>query len=197
MFIYSVDYKTTGPPPSTFPRATVSEDYLPVSGTITWDNGDSSDKYITITVINDLIYEKDNEIFTLYFSNPHPSSFISSERTVQWVNILVIGPNDEPIIDCVVSEFPDEWSACAMTCKEGGVKYRYRDILVSPQNGGSVCPVLEEKTSCQKSFNLGNGISSFENSTFGYISDGKGKYDANQGTYYIYIYIYIFIYIFF
>eukprot|EP01012_Entosiphon_sulcatum_P049575 TRINITY_DN6820_c0_g1_i6.p1 TRINITY_DN6820_c0_g1~~TRINITY_DN6820_c0_g1_i6.p1 ORF type:complete len:7637 (+),score=112.47 TRINITY_DN6820_c0_g1_i6:5459-28369(+) len=51
-------------------------------------------------------------------------------------------------IDCVVSSWT-EWDTCSASCG-GGYRKRSRTIVTSSQNGGHVCPVLEEQEACNK-----------------------------------------------
>ncbi|XP_002130880.2 complement component C6 isoform X1 [Ciona intestinalis] len=53
-----------------------------------------------------------------------------------------------PKINCVVSSWAS-WGACSKSCSSGTV-IRTRKITTHPQNGGSGCPLLEEKSSCNK-----------------------------------------------
>jgi hypothetical protein len=50
--------------------ATAGEDYTATSGTLTWTDGDSSDKSITVPILNDSIYYEGDESFTITLSNP-------------------------------------------------------------------------------------------------------------------------------
>ncbi len=47
--------------------ATAGSDYTAKSGTLTWSNGDSADKYFDVVITNDSIYEG-NETFTISLS---------------------------------------------------------------------------------------------------------------------------------
>jgi len=59
----SVDYATSDT------SATAGEDYVATSGTLTWADGDQSEKTITIEIIDDAI-EENNENFSVLLGNP-------------------------------------------------------------------------------------------------------------------------------
>ena len=49
-------------------------------------------------------------------------------------------------MDCEVGDW-SEWSDCSATCG-GGTKTRGRGVVQEAENGGAVCPALEEEGSC-------------------------------------------------
>ena len=49
-------------------------------------------------------------------------------------------------VDCEVEDW-SEWSDCSATCG-GGTKTRGRGVVQAAENGGAVCPALEEKEPC-------------------------------------------------
>jgi hypothetical protein len=82
--------------------ATADVDYKSTSGTLTWDNGDISDKFIDLEIINDDILEN-SEQFILRFENPSPPEFLSTSFAELLISI--VGPNDLPVIHCLTSNF--------------------------------------------------------------------------------------------
>lgn len=79
----SVNYATTAD------TATVGTDYYDVSGTLTWADGDTSDRTITVPIRPDLINES-NETFTLTLSNIVGGT-LDSGSAVATVSILDAG----------------------------------------------------------------------------------------------------------
>jgi hypothetical protein len=69
--------------------ATAGTDYTPVSGTLIWGDGDSSDKTFTVPVIDDSITEQD-ETLNLALSNPTNGAALGSPGTA----VLTIKDND-------------------------------------------------------------------------------------------------------
>merc|ERR1719447_1972431 len=53
---------------------------------------------------------------------------------------------DQCPADCEVEDW-SSWSDCSATCG-GGTKTRGRGVVQEAENGGAVCPALEEKESC-------------------------------------------------
>merc|ERR1719430_591424 len=49
-------------------------------------------------------------------------------------------------VDCKVGDWKP-WGDCSATCG-GGTKTRAREVVEEPENGGAVCPDLEETESC-------------------------------------------------
>jgi hypothetical protein len=100
----SVHFTTAGGPvPSGYGLATAGVDYTPISGTLTWAAGDSSDRTITVKVAADIMDEK-NERFHVKLSNP--TGFTS------------VNPNDG-LGDILDDDGPVTWNIDDATCVEG------------------------------------------------------------------------------
>lgn len=72
--VVSVDFLIGGD------TATAGSDFTLVSGTLTWADGDSSDKIITIPLIDDGMHEPD-ETVSLLLTNPSPGAQIGAQQT--------------------------------------------------------------------------------------------------------------------
>ena len=72
--VVSIDYATGGG------TATSGSDFTAASGTLTWQNGDSGTKVISVAITNDTIDEVD-ENFTFTLSNPTGGATLGSGST--------------------------------------------------------------------------------------------------------------------
>ena len=50
-------------------------------------------------------------------------------------------------VDCVVGRWR-AWSECSKICGDGGTRWRSREVLVQPRDGGAACPALAEEQPC-------------------------------------------------
>ena len=93
----TVDYATQGIPAgdpilsAQNPSAVAGEDYTAATGTLTFAPGDTS-KSITVTILDDTLYEEANHTFKLVLSNPAGALIASDKGEVT----LVISDDDEP-----------------------------------------------------------------------------------------------------
>jgi uncharacterized delta-60 repeat protein len=72
--IVSVDYSTSDS------TATAGADYVPSSGTLTWTDGDTADKTIAVTLLDDSVSEGD-ERFNITLANPTGGAFLATSRS--------------------------------------------------------------------------------------------------------------------
>jgi Leucine-rich repeat (LRR) protein len=82
----SVDYATSDG------TAMAGEDYGASSGTLNWSHGDASDKTFTVDILDDTIFEDDDETFNLTLTNATGGATIGEPRTA----VVTIIDNDEP-----------------------------------------------------------------------------------------------------
>jgi Leucine-rich repeat (LRR) protein len=80
----SVDYNSSDG------TATAGEDYIAIFGTLNWKDGNSTDKVITVAIINDTIYEG-NETFNLTLTNATGGADIGEPGTA----VVTIVDNDK------------------------------------------------------------------------------------------------------
>lgn len=96
--------------------ATAGADFTPTNGTLTWKAGESGDKTIDVTILEDIIDEPD-EKFTLTLSNPSNATLSVNEATA------TITDNDNPptisIADMTVPESVAGGSAAITVVMEG------------------------------------------------------------------------------
>jgi uncharacterized delta-60 repeat protein len=77
----SVNYSTANS------TATAGADYSATSGVLTWAPGDPSTKIITVSLLDDDVYEGSNETFTMSLANPSGGAVLAdSEATVTLVD---------------------------------------------------------------------------------------------------------------
>jgi ribosomal protein L35AE/L33A len=74
--------------------AIAEEDYISVSGTLRWNDGDDSGKTITVPIIDDTIHE-DDETFILELSEPDGGAELNNPNVAQ-VTIVNDDPKPEP-----------------------------------------------------------------------------------------------------
>ena len=74
--------------------ATAGEEYLPTSGTITFEDGVTGEKFITVSVIDDDLIEQD-ETIGLLLSNPTGNASLGPQSAT-WIDIE---EDDEPVDD--------------------------------------------------------------------------------------------------
>jgi hypothetical protein len=72
--------------------ATENTDYTPVSGTLTWSNGDAASKTFTVPVANDLLYEGDESI-NLTLTNPSGGATLGGQNTA---TLLIVNDESKP-----------------------------------------------------------------------------------------------------
>ncbi|HYX26938.1 MAG TPA: Calx-beta domain-containing protein, partial [Pyrinomonadaceae bacterium] len=82
----SIDYGTA---PNS---ATAGSDYTTASGTLNWADGDATDKIVTITILDDTVYEND-ENFSISISNPRGGAALGSPSTA---SIAIIENDPKP-----------------------------------------------------------------------------------------------------
>jgi hypothetical protein len=76
--------------------ATAGEDYAARSGTLTWADGDSAEKTITIPILDDSLHHEDQEQFTVTLSSPVNATLASP--SVATVSILDDDTNAPPLL---------------------------------------------------------------------------------------------------
>jgi CSLREA domain-containing protein len=89
----TVNYATSNGTATSGGSCASGVDYLPASGTFTWNNGDSSVRTFTITICNDGLNE-DDETINLTLSNPTGTGSLGTQPTAS----LTIGNDDGPIL---------------------------------------------------------------------------------------------------
>jgi CSLREA domain-containing protein len=89
----SVNYSTSNGTATSGGSCGVGVDYLPASGTFTWNNGDISVRQFTITICNDSINEGD-ETINLTLSDPTGTGSLGTQSTA----VLTIGNDDGPLL---------------------------------------------------------------------------------------------------
>lgn len=50
-------------------------------------------------------------------------------------------------VECVLSQW-NSWGECPIQECGGGLRRRYRTILIAPKNGGAFCPHMSEAQLC-------------------------------------------------
>jgi hypothetical protein len=89
----TVDYATSNGTATSGASCTSGVDYLPASGTFTWNNGDFSVRQFTITICNDGANEVD-ETINLTLSNAGGTGSLGTQPT----STLTIGNDDAPVL---------------------------------------------------------------------------------------------------
>lgn len=89
----SVSYATSNGSATAGASCSSGVDYLPASGTFTWDRLDSSPRQFTVTICNDALTEGD-ETINLTLSNPGGSGILGNQPTA----VLTIGTDDGPAL---------------------------------------------------------------------------------------------------
>ena len=89
----TVNYATSDGTATSGTSCTSGVDYLPASGTFTWNNGDSSVRTFTITICNDGSNEFD-ETINLTLSNAGGTGSLGTQPT----STLTIGNDDAPVL---------------------------------------------------------------------------------------------------
>lgn len=89
----TVNYATSNGTATSGASCTSGVDYIPASGTFTWNNGDSSVRQFTITVCNDGSNE-DDETISLTLSNAGGTGSLGTQPTAT----LTIGNDDAPVL---------------------------------------------------------------------------------------------------
>ncbi|MEN8219751.1 MAG: Calx-beta domain-containing protein, partial [Pseudomonadota bacterium] len=80
--------------------ATAGNDYTPTIGTLNWNNGDTSDKTFTVTIIDDAIFEGD-ETFKLMLSNATGGATIGEPSTA----VVTIIDNESVLLQFSEAEY--------------------------------------------------------------------------------------------
>jgi CSLREA domain-containing protein len=89
----SVNYATSNGTATAGASCTSGVDYLPTSGTLTWNNNDSSSRQFTVVICNDGVMEGD-ETINLTLSNPTGTGALGSPSTA----VLTISTDDGPVL---------------------------------------------------------------------------------------------------
>ncbi len=89
----TVNYTTSNGTATSGASCTSGVDYLPASGTFTWNSGDNSVRQFTITICNDGSNE-DNETINLTLSNATGTGSLGTQPTAT----LTIGNDDAPVL---------------------------------------------------------------------------------------------------
>jgi CSLREA domain-containing protein len=89
----TINYATANGTATSGASCSAGVDYLPASGTFTWNNGDSSPRTFTVTICNDGSSEED-ETINLTLSNPGGTGSLGTQP----VATLTIGNDDGPLL---------------------------------------------------------------------------------------------------
>jgi hypothetical protein len=89
----TVNYSTSNGTATAGATCSSGVDYIPASGTFTWNNGDSSARQFTITICNDGTNE-DDETVNLTLSNAGGTGSLGTQSTAA----LTIGTDDAPVL---------------------------------------------------------------------------------------------------
>jgi hypothetical protein len=89
----SVNYATSNGTATSGASCTAGVDYIPASGTFTWNSGDVSTRQFTITICNDGSNE-DDETINLTLSNATGTGSLGTQPTAT----LTIGNDDAPVL---------------------------------------------------------------------------------------------------
>ncbi len=89
----TVNYSTSNGTATAGASCSSGVDYLPASGTLTWNNGDSSSRTFTITICNDGANE-DDETINLTLTNAAGTGSLGTQPTAT----LTIGNDDAPVL---------------------------------------------------------------------------------------------------
>lgn len=89
----TVNYATSNGTATAGATCTSGVDYLPASGTFTWNNGDASVRTFTITICNDGSNE-DDETIDLTLDNPGGTGSLGTQPTAA----VTIGNDDAPVL---------------------------------------------------------------------------------------------------
>lgn len=89
----SVNYATSNGTATAGAACSTGVDYLPASGTFTWNQGDVSPRQFTVTICNDSEMEN-NETVNLTLSNPTGTGSLGTQSTA----VLTIGTDDGPVL---------------------------------------------------------------------------------------------------
>ena len=89
----TVNYATSNGTATAGASCTSGVDYLPASGTFTWNNGDASVRQFTITICNDSTNE-DDETINITLSNATGTGSLGTQPT----SVLTIGNDDAPVL---------------------------------------------------------------------------------------------------
>jgi len=71
------------------------EDFVPLSGSLSWVDGDASDKLITITIVDDTLFESDED-FHVHIQNPTGSAVLG---TLTNVGLRIVDNDPDPSVD--------------------------------------------------------------------------------------------------
>lgn len=89
----TVNFSTANGTATSGASCSTGVDYLPASGTFTWNNGDSSPRTFTVTICNDGSNEED-ETINLALSNAGGTGMLGTQTTAT----LTIGNDDGPLL---------------------------------------------------------------------------------------------------
>lgn len=89
----TVDYSTSNGTATGGTSCTTGVDYIPISGTFTWNNGDTSVRQFTVVICNDGPNEED-ETINLTLSNAGGTGSLGTQQTAT----LIIGNDDAPVL---------------------------------------------------------------------------------------------------
>ena len=160
----SVDY-STGVDAGASSAATVGVDYIANSGTLTWLNGDSSNKSFDIAIIDDTDFEP-NETFAVTLSNPVGATLSTPSSAV-----VTIG-NDDGATGAGIFVDPG-WSMIAVPTllTENRTSFLFGDDLVAQQT----LPVVYRRVSAGVP---GSFAGAYQKTEF--IAPGEGYFIVNE-----------------
>ena len=110
------------------------EDYIPASGTLTWAHGDSTDKTITIAVVDDVDFEVD-ETFTVSLVKPVGGAQLGVLATN---TVTIISDDSEPAPEILPPPEEDTTPVNAEICAPGSYNNQGTDKCTTqrPRGGG-------------------------------------------------------------
>jgi len=101
----SIDYTTADG------TAVAGDDYVAVSGTLSWDDGDTLDKIFTITILGDALTEGD-ETVNIIIANPTGGAFLGTPHTA----VLTITDVSVPYCGDTICESNEDSCLCSIDC---------------------------------------------------------------------------------
>jgi subtilisin-like proprotein convertase family protein len=133
--------------------ASASSDYVATSGTLTWADGDPSDKTFTVPITNDGVLEGD-EIVNLTLSNPTGGAVLGSPITAQ----LAIHDDDStPVLQFVQDIYPVAENAGSVTIRVSRLVGGSGVVSVSYVTANSTASTPNDYTSVSGTLTWQNG----------------------------------------